>query len=99
MAILKHIAVKNSNYGQMQRYLLFQHNSHTQKPVRYENRDMILREGYLMGTLNCNMLMFNTECTELNQLWHKNPAKNDRKTHHYIISFDQQNMSERWLLP
>ena len=25
MAILKHIAVKNSDYGQMQRYLLFQH--------------------------------------------------------------------------
>ena len=46
MAILKHIAVKNSDYGQMQRYLLFQHDSHTQKPIRNENGDMILREEY-----------------------------------------------------
>lgn len=54
MAILKHIAVKNSNYGQMQRYLLFQHDSHTQKPILDENGDMMLREGYLMDALNCD---------------------------------------------
>ena len=40
MAILKHIAVKNSDYGQMQRYLLFQHDSHTQKPIRDENGEV-----------------------------------------------------------
>ena len=44
MAILKHIAVKNSDYGQMQRYLLFRHDSHTQKPILDENGDMVFRE-------------------------------------------------------
>ena len=44
----------------MQRYLLFQHDSHTQKPVRDENGDMILREGYLMDALNCDPFTFNT---------------------------------------
>ena len=97
MAILKHIAVKNSDYGQMQRYLLFQHDSHTQKPVRDENGDMILREGYLMDALNCDPFTFNTECTELNRLWHKNLGKNDRKAHHYIISFDPRDVPEHGL--
>ena len=99
MAILKHIAVKNSNYGQMQRYLLFQHDSHTQKPIRDENGDMILREGYLMDALNCDPFTFNTECTELNRLWHKNLGKDDRKAHHYIISFDPRDVTENGLTP
>ena len=99
MAILKHIAVKNSDYGQMQRYLLFQHDSHTQKPVRDDNGDMILREGYLMDALNCDPFTFNTECTELNMLWHKNLGKNDRKAHHYIISFDPRDVPEHGLTP
>jgi len=99
VAILKHIAVKNSDYGQMQRYLLFQHESHTQKPIRDENGDMILREGYLMDALNCDPFTFNTECTELNRLWHKNQGKNDRKAHHYIISFDPRDVPEHGLTP
>ena len=97
MAILKHIAVKNSDYGQMQRYLLFQHDSHTQKPIRDESGDMILRDGYLMDALNCDPFTFNTECTELNRLWHKNQGKNDRKAHHYIISFDPRDVPEQGL--
>ena len=99
MAILKHIAVKNSNYGQMQRYLLFQHDSHTQKPILDENGDMMLREGYLLDALNCDPFTFNTECTELNRLWHKNLGKNDRKAHHYIISFDPRDVPEHGLTP
>ena len=99
MAILKHIAVKSSDYGQMQRYLLFQHDSHTQKPVRDENGDMILREGYLIDALNCDPFTFNTECTELNRLWHTNLGKNDRKAHHYIISFDPRDVTEHGLTP
>ena len=99
MAILKHIAVKNSDYGQMQRYLLFQHDSHTQKPIRDGNGDMILREGYLMDALNSDPFTFNTECTELNRLWHKNLGKNDRKAHHYIISFDPRDVPENGLTP
>ena len=99
MAILKHIAVKNSDYGQMQRYLLFRYDSHTQKPILDENGDMILREGYIMDALNCDPFTFNTECTELNRQWHKNLGKNDRKAHHYIISFDPRDVPEHGLTP
>ena len=99
MAILKHIAVKNSDYGQMQRYLLFRYDSHTQKPILDENGDMILREGYIMDGLNCDPFTFNTECTELNRQWHKNLGKDDRKAHHYIISFDPRDVPEHGLTP
>ena len=99
MAILKHIAAKNSDYGQMQRYLLFQHDSHTQKPILDENGDMILREGYLLDALNCDPFTFNTECAELNRLWHKNLGKNDRKAYHYIISFDPRDVPDHGLTP
>ena len=101
MAILKHIPVKNSNYGQMQRYLIFQHDERTQKPILDENGDMIFREGYLIDSLNCNPFTFNTECTELNQQWHKNLDWNDRKAHHYIISisFDPRDVQENGLTP
>ena len=37
MAILKHIAIKNMDYGEAQRYLLFQHDEHTKKPILDEN--------------------------------------------------------------
>ena len=99
MAILKHIAVKNSDYGQMQRYLLFRYDSHTQKPILDENGDMILRERYIMDGLNCDPFTFNTECTELNRQWHKNLEKDDRKAHHYIISFDPRDVPEHGLTP
>ena len=99
MAILKHIAVKNSDYGQMQRYLLFRHDSHTQKPILDENGDMVFREGYIMDALNCDPFTFNTECTELNRQWHKNLGKDDRKAHHYIISFDPRDVPEHGLTP
>ncbi len=33
MAILKHIAVKNADYGEAQRYLIFKHDEKTGKPV------------------------------------------------------------------
>lgn len=32
MAILKHIASKNADYGEAERYLIFQHDEYTQKP-------------------------------------------------------------------
>ena len=50
-----------------------------------------------MDALNCDPFTFNTECTELNRLWHKNLGKNDRKAHHYIISFDPRDVPEHGL--
>ena len=37
MAILKHIASKNADYGEAQRYLMFQYNEDTMKPILDEN--------------------------------------------------------------
>ena len=99
MAILKHIAVKNSNYGQMQRYLLFQHDEQKQTPILNANGEMILRKGYIMDALNCDPFTFNTECAELNRKWGKNLRKEERKAHHYIISFDPRDVPEHGLTP
>ena len=40
MAILEHSASKNADYGKAQRYLIFQHNEYTGKPVLEENGKM-----------------------------------------------------------
>ena len=41
MAILKHIASKNADYGEAERYLIFQHDEYTQKPILDENGNII----------------------------------------------------------
>ena len=56
MAILKHIASKNSDYGEAERYLIFQHDEYTQKPVLDENGHMIIREEYYLDGVNCGQL-------------------------------------------
>ena len=38
MAILKHIASKNADYGEAQRYLLFQYDESTNKPILDEKK-------------------------------------------------------------
>ena len=48
MAILKHIASKNADYGEARRYLIFQHNEYTGKPILDENGKMQLREEYYL---------------------------------------------------
>ena len=97
MAILKHIPVKNSDYGEAQRYLLFEHDTRG-KLLRDERGDMIPRQGYIQSALNCDPFTYNTECADLNRRYHKNLGKNDVKAHHYIISFDPQD-NERGLTP
>ena len=54
MAVIKHIASKNSDYGESERYLIFQHNEYTQKPILDEEGHMILREEYYLDGLNCD---------------------------------------------
>lgn len=88
MAVIKHIASKNSDYGESERYLIFQHNKYTQKPILDEEGHMILREEYYLDGLNCNPFSFASECQELNSYYHKNKNFNEIKSHHYIISFD-----------
>ena len=44
MAIIKHIASKNADYGATERYLIYKHDELTNKPVLDENGRMVLRD-------------------------------------------------------
>lgn len=97
MAILKHLSSKNADYGEAQRYLLFQHDEYTGKPILDENGKMIPREEYYMDGLNCDPFTFDMECMELNASFHKNQNYDDIKSHHYIISFDPKDVTANGL--
>ena len=88
MAILKHIASKNADYGEAERYLIFQHDEYTQKPILDDSGNMLLREEYYLEGINCDPFTFDAECRETNAFFHKNQSFNEIKSHHYIISFD-----------
>ena len=94
MAVIKHIASKNADYGESERYLIFQHNEYTQKPILDDEGHMILRDEYYLNGLNCDPFTFASECQELNSYYHKNKNFNEIKSHHYIISFDPKDREE-----
>ena len=94
MAVIKHIASKNADYGESERYLIFQHNEYTQKPILDDEGHMILRDEYYLNGLNCDPFTFASECQELNSYYHKNKKFNEIKSHHYIISFDPKDKEE-----
>ncbi len=97
MAVLKHITNKNADYGATQRYLIFQHDEHTGKPILDQNGNLMLREEYYLDGINCDPFTFDTECRELNARFHKNQNYNDIKSHHYVISFDPKDREENGL--
>ena len=97
MAILKHIASKNADYGEAERYLIFQHDEYTQKPILDENGHMLIREEYYLDGINCDPFTFAAECQETNAYFHKNQSYNDIKSHHYIIGFDPKDRDEHGL--
>ena len=97
MAILKHIASKNADYGEAQRYLIFQYDESTNKPILDENGELIPRKEYIMDGINCDPFTFDMECRELNALYHKNESYDEIKSHHYIISFDPKDAIENGL--
>ena len=94
MAVIKHIASKNADYGESERYLIFQHNEYTQKQILDDEGHMILRDEYYLDGLNCDPFTFASECQELNSYYHKNKNFNEIKSHHYIISFDPKDREE-----
>ena len=97
MAILKHIASKNADYGEAQRYLMFQYDESSNKPLLDENGEWIPRKEYYMDGINCDPFTFDMECRELNALYHKNESYDEIKSHHYIISFDPKDAEENGL--
>ena len=88
MAILKHFSSKNADYGAAEKYLLFQHDEFTMKPVLDETGRLIPREDYRISSLNCEGDDFAVACMRANLRYGKNQKREDVKSHHYIISFD-----------
>lgn len=88
MAILKHIASKNADYTEAERYLTFQHDEDTGKMILDEDGYPLLREKFLMEGILCDASTFARECGKANKQFGKNKQKNEIKTHHYILSFD-----------
>ncbi len=97
MAILKHIASKNADYGESQCYLMFQYDEVAMKPVLDENGRLIPREEYYLDGINCEPFTFDMECNELNAQYRKNQIFDEIKSHHYILSFDPKDVSENGL--
>ena len=88
LATFKHISSKNADYGAAEKYLLFEHDEFTNKPVLDENGRLIPRESCRFATLNCGEDDFAIACMKSNLQYGKNRSRGDVKSHHYIISFD-----------
>ena len=68
IAILKHIANKNADYGATMKYLLFEHNEKTMKPILDEKGRMVLRKEFLVDGVNCEPYSFDKECEIVNSI-------------------------------
>ena len=97
MAILKHIASKSSNYGAALEYLIFKHDELRKTPILDQNGNRIMRDEFYLDGLNCEPYSFDAACRQLNREYQKNKNKNEIKSHHYIISFDQRDSTENCL--
>ncbi|MDD3220719.1 MAG: hypothetical protein PHC41_12345 [Lachnospiraceae bacterium] len=97
MALIKHIASRNSNYGDSIEYLLFQHNEITGKPILDDQGRLQYRNEYFMDGINCEPLSFDQECEKVNNLYHKNQTYKEVKSHHYILSFEPKDALENGL--
>ena len=88
MATLKHISSKNSDYTAIEAYLVYKHDEFTGKVILDEQSRPMLRESYLLDTLECGDFSFATACLLANRKYGKNIQHGDIKSHQYIISFD-----------
>lgn len=61
MAILKHIASKNTNYGSAIDYLKYQHDEFHLVPILDESGNMLLREEFYLDGLNCHPETFDLQ--------------------------------------
>ena len=85
MAIWKHIESKNADYGEAERYLIFQHDEYTQNQFLMIMEICFFREEYYLDGINCDPFTFDAECRETNAFFLKNQSFNEIKSHHYII--------------
>ena len=97
MATLKHIASKNSDYSAAEAYLIYQHDEFTGKQLLDEQGRPMLRESYILDTLECGDYSFATACLLANRKYGKNTQHGDIKSHQYIISFDPRDSADNGL--
>ena len=97
MATLKHIASKNSDYTAIEAYLVYQHDAFTGKQLLDEQGRPMLRESYILDTLECGDFSFATACLLANRKYGKNTQHGDIKSHQYIISFDPRDAADNGL--
>lgn len=97
LATFKHLSSKNADYGAAEKYLLFEHDEFTNKPVFDESGRLLPRENCRFATLNCGEDDFAIACMKSNLHYGKNRSQNDVKSHHYIISFDPRDAVENGL--
>ena len=97
MATLKHIASKNSDYTVIEAYLVYQHDEFSGKVILDEQSRPMLRESYLLDTLECGNFSFAMACLLANRKYGKNTQHGDIKSHQYIISFDPRDAADNGL--
>ena len=97
MATLKHIASKNSDYTAIEAYLVYQHDEFSGKVILDEQGRPMLRDSYLLDTLECGDFSFATACLLANRKYGKNTQHGDIKSHQYIISFDPRDAADNGL--
>ncbi|OUP67357.1 relaxase/mobilization nuclease [Drancourtella sp. An177] len=94
MAIIKHVKSHNANYSNVMDYLLFQHDPKTGVLLHNDLGQRFFREDFYKDGLNCNPDTFDIECRETNEKYKKNRRREEVKNHHYIISFDPDDVTE-----
>lgn len=99
MAVIKHIAIKNSNYSAAYDYLTTKHDEFTGKQILDDEGRCIPRDAYLIDGINCTPGTFSEKCAETNAHFKKNTDRKEIKAHHYIISFDPRDRDENGLTP
>ena len=97
MATLKHIASKNSDYTAIEAYLVYQHDEFSGKVILDKQGRPMLRESYILDTLECGDFSFATACLLANRKYSKNNHPDDIKSHQYILSFDPRDAADNGL--
>ena len=97
MATLKHISSKNSDYTAIEAYLIYQHDEFSGKVILDEQGRPMLRDSYILDTLECGDFSFATACLLANRKYGKNTQHGDIKSHQYIISFDPRDAADNGL--
>ena len=72
MATIKHLSSKNSDLGAAERYLIFQHDESSNKPVLDEYGHLVPREDYRIDTMLCGDEDFAIACMKTNLAYNKN---------------------------